>query len=441
MNIHMIYGIMNQLETQSAKTVKEQILKQHEGNMEFREALSFLLNPYIVTGISTKKMSKRFSKSEIDEAVKVESINDFKSLLKYLEKNNSGKDVDIKRIQHFILSLNNEEIGFFVYKFVTKDLKLGISEKTVNKVYGKGTIPSFAVMLAESYEKKADKVKGKFYVTLKLDGNRCIAVNEEDGVKFFTRKGQPIEGMTELEQQFRGLPKNRVFDGELLLENKNNLPSDELFRATQKVVRKDGEKKNLEFYVFDSLSISEFRDGKSKDTYEKRRNNLDSMFNYFNDGQITKIKLLPVLYSGTDKAMIKQIAEQVVKDGFEGVMVNTADGLYQTKRVNDLLKVKFMKTADLLVLDLEKAIDGQFEGLLGRVNVEYKGNSVGVGSGFTLEQRREFINNPELIVGKIIEVSYFEESKNEKTGEPSLRFPIFKCIRHDKDENDVNYGE
>jgi DNA ligase 1 len=437
MDLHKIYGIMNQIETQSAKTTKEQILKNHKGDEDFLEALNFLLNPYIVTGISTKKMNKKFK-----SGLQVKGfIQDFKHLIEHLKNNNSGRDGDILMIQNYINTLESEELQTFVKKFVTKDLKLGISEKTVNKVYGKGTIPSFAVMLAESFEKKHDKVKGKFYITLKLDGNRCVVINSEDGIKFFTRKGQEIDGMSELVEQFNELPKGWVFDGELLLKNKDNLNSADLFRATQKVVRKDGEKKDLEFHVFDALPITEFKDGKSKKTYEQRRNNLDLMFGHFDDGQMPSIHLLPVLYEGDDKSVIPVIMKKVEADGLEGLMVNTAKGLYQTKRTVDLLKVKTMKTADLLVMSVEKAIDGQFAGLLGRVNVEYKGNLVGVGSGFTLEQRRQFVENPDLICGKVIEVQFFEESKDEKTGEPSLRFPVFKGIRHDKTIEDVNYGE
>src|SRR5690606_25281077 len=194
-------------------------------------------------------------------------IKSIEELIAYLKKNNSGRDLDIAIINSFIKSIDDEDTKEVVKQIVTKDLKVGITEKTINKVYGKGEIPSFGVMLAESYAKKEDKVKGKFYITLKLDGNRCVAINEEDGVKFFTRKGQPIQGMIELENQFKKLPKGIVYDGELLLTNKDNLPSDELFRATQKVVRKDGEKKDLEFHVFDSISVKEFYDGKSKKTY------------------------------------------------------------------------------------------------------------------------------------------------------------------------------
>jgi len=444
MDLNKIYEIMTKIEKTSSKTGKEQILKDNKGDKDFLEALSFLLNPYIVTGISTKKMNKEVKKPDI-----LLVPTSFSHVINYIKLNNSGRDTDIASIQAYIEQLGTEELKTFVRKFVTKDLKLGISEKTVNKVYGKGTIPTFAVMLAESFEKKADKIKGRFYITLKLDGNRCVAIKENGKVKFFSRKGQEIDGLIELEEQFKSLPDNYVYDGELLLRNENNLPSDELFRATQKVVRKDGEKKGLEFYIFDLLSLAEFKDGKSIRIYEKRRNILDNVIapevNKFQE--LTSLSgkqlvwVLPTMYEGDDKSVIPTIVEQVEKDGYEGVMVNTADGLYQTKRVVDLQKVKTMKTADLLVQNIEKAIDGQFEGLLGRVNVEYKGNSVGVGSGFTLEQRRQFIENPDLIVGKIIEVQFFEESKDEKTGLPSLRFPVFKGIRHDKDVEDINYGE
>lgn len=431
--VKKINAIFRTIEETSAKTGKEAVLKAHKGDKEVLEALDFLLNPYIVTGISTKKINKDLSNLEVKGF-----ISDFQGIINHLKKNNSGRDGDIKLIQNYISHLDSEELQDFVRKFVTKTLKLGISEKTVNKIYGADTIPTFAVMLAESYAKKSDKITGEFYITLKLDGNRCVAI-VDNGVKFFTRKGQAIEGMTDLENQFVKLPTG-VYDGELLLENKDNLPSADLFRATQKVVRKDGEKKGLQFHIFDNLTLDEFKKGKSTRIYSQRRNYLDVVINsvvvYSND-----IFVLPIMYHGSDKSVIPAFASAVEAKGFEGIMINTADGLYQNKRVVDLQKVKSMKTADLLVMSIDKAIDGQFEGLLGRINVEYKGNLVGCGSGFTLEQRKYFIENPDEICGKIVEIQFFEESQDEKTGQPSLRFPVFKGIRDDKGVEDINYGE
>ncbi|MGZ3123654.1 ATP-dependent DNA ligase, partial [Bacillus subtilis] len=441
LNLSEIVKVFKEIEKEPSRTGKELILKNNEGNTEFREALSFLLNPYIVTGVSTKKMRKKIPvKTKAKLADKVHKISTFKEAIEYIKRHNSGRDVDILAIKGFIESVVTGDERLFIEKFFTKDLKLGISSKTVNKVYGKGTIPQFEVMLAKSFKDEHEKIEGDFYVTLKLDGNRCIAIVDGSGVKFFTRQGKPILDMVELDSQFRSFPQG-VYDGELLLINKDNLPSDKLFRATQKVVRKDGEKKDLEFHIFDFVSISEFEDGISKRTYAQRRNTLDMVITPYTQNEGCMISVLPVLYSGNDKSVIPVLMKEVENQGFEGLMINTGDGLYQATRSSNLLKVKTMKTADLLVMSVERAIDGQFEGLLGRVNVEYKGNLVGVGSGFTIEQRREFIDNPDLICGKIIEVQFFEESKDEKTGMPSLRFPVFKGIRDDKNVEDVNYGE
>jgi DNA ligase 1 len=429
-----VVKIIKELQNESSRNGKEAILKRNEDNDLFRYILTFVYNPFIVTGISTKKLNKKVTANlEIDSIPK--SIDE---LLRYLKRNNSGRDVDIARIHAFLHTIEDEDTKEVVRQIVSKDLKVGITEKTINKVYGKGTIDSFAVMLAESYAKKEAKVKGKFYITLKLDGNRCVAIKEDDTVSFFTRKGQAIDGLVELEKELMSFPNGYVFDGELLLVNKDNLPSDELFRATQKVVRKDGVKKDLEFHMFDVVPLKEFKAGKSKNTYADRREKLESLFSII---ETNLVKKLPVLYEGTDKNMIGVLMKWAEDNNYEGLMVNTANGFYVTKRTDNLLKVKKFTTADLYVVSLEKAIDGQFKDLLARVNVEYKGNLVGVGSGFTIEERKRFTENPDLIVGRVIEVQYFEESQDEKTGQPSLRFPVFKGIRDDKTIDDVNYGE
>ncbi|UUG68097.1 ATP-dependent DNA ligase [Bacillus phage PK-3] len=438
MSVQKLFESISELMNQTTKSGKESTLEKYKGDELFRFTLDFLLNSRVLTRISTKKINKKIE--SFDLALFNHDFDDIADLMRYLKSQSSGKDYDIYIAQNFINKQETEELRDFVTKIITKTLKLGVSEKTVNKVYGKGTIPEFKVMLAESFEKKHDKVEGEFYITLKLDGNRCVAIVDGNGVKFFTRQGKPILDMVELESQFNSFPQG-VYDGELLLINKDSIPSDELFRATQKTVRKDGEKRNLEFHIFDFISISEFEDGISKRTYEQRRNTLNMVIAPYTQNEGSMINVLPVLYSGNDKSVIPTLMKEVEDKGFEGLMINTAKGLYQTKRTSDLLKVKTMKTADLLVMSVEKAIDGQFEGLLGRVNVEYKGNLVGVGSGFTIEQRREFIDNPDLICGKIIEVQFFEESKDEKTGMPSLRFPVFKGIRDDKTVEDINYGE
>lgn len=60
---------------------------------------------------------------------------------------------------------------------------------------------------------------------------------------------------------------------------------------------------------------------------------------------------------------------------------------------------------------------------------EIDGNEVSCGSGFGLEERNKYYNNPELIVNKLVTIKYFEKCSDSKTNLPSLRFPIFKGIK------------
>ncbi|AGI11744.1 ATP-dependent DNA ligase [Bacillus phage vB_BanS-Tsamsa] len=427
-----VYEAFTKIQGTSGSTAKEQELKKYKGDKEILNALDFLLNSFVTTGISTKKMNKKLTTTFENLLVPAT----FDVLLEHIKECNTGRDKDIAVVKAFIH--NNRDYEDFIKKVITKDLKLGISAKTINKVFGKGTIPVFDVMLAHEFEEHAHKVTGKFFITLKLDGNRCLAVREGDGVKFFTRKGKPVLDMVELEEQFLKLPSGYVYDGELLA-SKEDTTSAELFSATQKATRKKGEKKDLDFHIFDMLPIAEFSEGKSKLTYEKRRAQLDVLQQHVT-GQ-KNIHILPVLYEGTNKEMITNFASWAIENGHEGVMINVANGLYVATRTANLLKYKEFDSGDLLVVSVEKAIDGEFVGLMKRVNVEFRGNLVGVGSGFNISERREYIDNPDEIIGKIIEVRYFEETKDEKTGQPSMRFPTFKGIRHDKSIEDIRYSE
>ena len=121
--------------------------------------------------------------------------------------------------------------------------------------------------------------------------------------------------------------------------------------------------------------------------------------------------------------------------GWEGIMLRK-DAPYKGKRSNDILKVKKMHDEEYIVKDIEygpfRIVDKELKQevtiqTMTNVLIEHKGNTVSVGSGFTLDQRNHYYNNPKDIVGKEITVQYFEESQ-DKTGKYSLRFPVCKTV-------------
>jgi len=85
---------------------------------------------------------------------------------------------------------------------------------------------------------------------------------------------------------------------------------------------------------------------------------------------------------------------------------------------------------------------GKNVGKLGSITIQFehegKAYKCNCGSGFSDEERSRYWKQPELIVGHIVTVGYFEVSKNAG-GDFGLRFPTWKSIiRHDKTEISMN---
>lgn len=320
---------------------------------------------------------------------------------------------------------------------VTKDIPLGISSSTINKVYGKNFVPKFDVMKAQKFDpiKMVDadgKLTKEYAITEKIDGTRLICIiNELGAISLMARSGKPFEGLSELEEDVKKLGlKSVVFDGELVAKNPDNKPSDELFTITQSITRKKGEKVGLNFWVYDTVILEDYMNGKSEDTYLERRNKLKEFSTQMEDKECEHLRVLPILEITDNLDMVNQYLAWATKNKKEGVMLNDTSGNYVTTRTKNILKVKEFHTVDLRCLGVEEEIRGN---KLGAIVVDYKGNQVRVGSGFTDVERVKYWEQPELIVGKIVEVGYFEESKNKDNDALSLRFPTFKLVR-DKDE-------
>ena len=150
-----------------------------------------------------------------------------------------------------------------------------------------------------------------------------------------------------------------------------------------------------------------------------------------NRARLENISVIPTIYEGTDKSKIKELLKAFDSKGFEGLMLNK-DTKWKNKRNNGILKVKSFKHADILCTDVVEG-DGKYKGTLGLIKCDYKGYELGVGSGFTDEQRDYYWNNKEEIIDKIVQIKYKSETKN-KQGGLSVQFPIFQTVRDDKSE-------
>lgn len=433
-----IADILLKVEATSSKKEKELILNSSKDNVLLGEVLNQIFNPYFKTNIAQKKLAKTIN------TIPSNIISSDQDYLYYLQNRCSGKDSDIANVQHFI-SQQPEDLRWLYEAMAIKNLKFGFTESTINKAFGFDFIPTFDLMLAEKYI-ETKKIKGiaKIYnhweryigkriiATKKLDGNR-VAVFVRDGgvVELYSREGHLLEGFVEIENSFSSFPVGQVYDGELLATNEDGLNSQELFKKTSKIVRKKGIKTGLEFHCFDLLPIAEFNKGGFDVACETRKKALETVVK-IQGNQL--VKYVEPLYIGDfDFDLMEQYANEAKDREEEGIMVQLADVGYECKRTFSILKVKSFESADIRCLDIYEGKSGKNIGRLGGLVLDFKGSRVKIGGGFSDSQRDKIWADPSLVIGKIVEVKYFEEFEDEN-GELDLRFGTFKTIREDKTE-------
>lgn len=430
--------ILLQIESTSSKKEKEAILSSHKENTLLREVLNQIFNPFLKTNIAKKKLAKKVKGDITPENLK--TVHDY---IDYLNSS-SGKDEHIVTVQSYILS-QPEELRWLYEAMALKSLKFGFTGKTINKAFGEEFIPVFDVMLAEKYvETKRNKdgtqkVKKNYLrytdknvvVTPKLDGNRCVIFTHENGaIEMLSRSGKELEGYDEIVEAFKSFPKGFVYDGEILATNEEGLNALELFRKTSSIVRKKGKKTGVDFHAFDILPISDFQRGICPTACIDRKNALKATVEKYGNNLVKYVE--PIYVGKFDEKIIKKLSDEACERQEEGIMVQLMDTPYVLKRTFDILKVKIFESADLRVIDVFEG-EGRDKGRLGGCIVDYKGYPVRVGYGYTREERIDFWNDKSLILNKIVEVRYKDESC-DKNGKISLRHPGFKTVREDKTE-------
>ena len=314
-----------------------------------------------------------------------------------------------------------------IYKIIDKDLEIRAGDKVINKAVP-GLIPTFKVALAKEFEGKCDW-NDKWHASRKLDGVRCLARVDVEGVcTLYSRTGKEFTTLNKVKEAIEATGIiNVTFDGEICLVDENG---NEDFQGVMKQLRrKDHQIENPAYMVFDMITNKVFDDTKGETLLSYRLHTLRSWLNGRNVNKDILRYTEQFVISG-DKHLETWV-KMAADNNWEGVMLRKDCG-YEGKRTKNLVKVKKFFDAEYEVLDAdydkhEVVRDGRSETIeiLAQVWIEHKGHQVKVGSGFTQDQRIQYMTDN--IIGKLITVQYFEETHNDKGG-ISLRFPTVKHI-------------
>ena len=414
-----VIKIFKQIQETSSTNDKKAIIAANKDNELFKKCLVFLLDGNINTGISNKKINKKVEPSSELAPYYLCMNSTFEEVMDYLIKNNTGTDADIYEIQCFLDG--HEEDREFYEQMITKSFRLGADAKVVNKCIP-NLIPTWEVMLGTSIEHCKLPENTWFSLSQKLNGNRCTYYNGE----FYTRQNKKYIGLDHIKADIEKIPnaKDFVFDGELVYKNDEGLSDSAAFqRGTGIANNKSENKEKLKLVIFDVLPKEDFDNKISKDTYKTRKQHLLNLKQY----ETENIEIVKMFYEGTDQSEIWKWLDYCEQNDIEGCMLNL-DAPYECKRTKNLMKIKKFYDFDLQIIGYEEGT-GRNKGKLGAFVVDYKGNKVNVGSGFSDQERKDFWQNRDELIGRVITVKYKEISKDKKTGLESLQFPIYCGMR------------
>jgi len=328
-------------------------------------------------------------------------------------------------------------------RVLIKDLRCGISEKTLNKVL-KNTdwvIPTFTCQLAQDSNDHPAKLKGRKRLEVKLDGVRVIAICYREGaVNLFSRNGKPFNNFPHIEEQLASIARELsiaafgqstdfVLDGEIIGES---------FQALMKQAQRktDVDASDSKYFVFDVMPKTAFFEGYHNVQQGRRIDTLHQMFNRVDDSTLAPdVQITPGIEVDLDTAeghdVMRRYAEDAVADGFEGIMIKSSDAPYECRRSSFWMKWKPVITVDLNIVGFEEGT-GKNLGRLGAIVCEGVDNgrriNVNVGSGLTDLNRDEYWAARGSLLGRVVEVKADAVTQNQD-GTYSLRFPRFERFR------------
>jgi DNA ligase-1 len=410
-------SVIRSLEEHASRLNKEAILEAQTDNLELFEGMRMALDNLYTFGV------KKVPSHSGPDGQGLPWVA-FKELCHLLyTRQLTGHDAR-DAIELALSASTQSQWNDWYRRILIKDLRCGVSEKTINKVK-KNAVPVFECMLAHDGANHEKKVAGKKLLEPKLDGVRVITIinAENKTVTQYTRNGKILENFghitSAIEAHIELFERSLVLDGEMVSSS---------FQALMKQVHRksDVQSGDARLMLFDILPLSEFQKGKSVLGQKRRSNLLRSMKAVFDKiGSIDTIPQLEVdLGTAVGEMQFKQYNKEAIEAGFEGIMIKDVDAIYEAKRSVSWLKQKPFIEVSLTIVGIEPGT-GKNEGKMGAVICEGEEDGkfirVNVGSGWTDDQRAEV---DDTVIGQVLEVRADAITRSQDSEDVySLRFP------------------
>ncbi|MGV1754802.1 ATP-dependent DNA ligase [Agrobacterium sp. CG674] len=432
MDAYEVARLIEDIGATSSRGEKENLVKQLAESEIGLFVIKWAYDPFITFGITAAPTQSDDGRFEFRPSL-VEPL-----LKKLASRELSGMAAE--REIGDVMRVLNADGARLLFLILSKDLKCGIGENTINSAVP-GTIPTFAVQRAITYEPKRFKTDEYYKSEFKLDGNRNTFLVKDGNGGFFTRSGKRVAALDFLvpivieaavyavqecsdelrkvmDPELRGQRESLSFmlDGEAMMG---------LFEDTGALRRKGTDAEGAELHLYDMMSYEDFNTpGAVGEPLEVRRKWLTEFVQLAKAALSTTehpetIQIVPQFFVNSDEevqalfqrarsmtlaaylsrgnpekeaALLKVLIDKRTKKPvvLEGIVVKNMKAKYEKRKSAAWMKVKNEETKDLRVTG---AYPGKphtkYENALGGANVDHEGVNVDVGGGWSDEERED----------------------------------------------------
>jgi DNA ligase-1 len=265
--MHKPWKIIQELEADNSRIKKEAIIKRESDadNIRFFDGVCMALDGFRTFGVQKVPVAE----SDGPGIPEAEFLDTIKKLEERTLTGNDMRDV----IQDLCNRSNAEECNDWYSRILIKDLRCGVTHKTINK-FSTYKVPVFECMLATDSAKHEKKMVGDVIVEPKLDGVRVVVICDvdKDEVKLFSRNGKELTNFPHINEQFDDMldqmGESMVFDGEVM--------SDNFQKLMREIHRKEGAKtQDAILNLFDCIPLEDFKEGECGLSITKRKQLLE----------------------------------------------------------------------------------------------------------------------------------------------------------------------
>ncbi len=418
-----IYEIIESVAAIGSTIEKQKIIETNKDNEVLKNCFFYAENPRFNFWIKVKTFSNNTGTKDIDLAT-------FTFLNQLIKREITG-DAARNSVEAYMGDLTGHAQEILA-RIINKDLRCNAGTAIANKVW-KNLIPEYPVLLCSKYDAKAEKYLSQFEngvgfaIQKKEDGGRLLVKVDHDGVvTYHSRNGSELNLFGIFDTQLSQF-KDRVFDGELLVETADGKPNRKVGNGFYtKAVRgsiSEEEAKQFSYKVWDVVPTHEYLAGKGTETHSVRHQNLIDM-NFSGKISIVMSKHVQTL------AECQEFYGQMRNDGQEGAIIKVANSVWEDSRSKNYVKLKNVSDVDALCIRVEPGT-GKYAGMIGSLVCQDSSGELlfNVGTGLTDDDRKK---DPSFYVNHIVECTYNEVISSKSKTTKSLFLPVFKQVRHDK---------